>query len=82
MNFRGDHSQIYSQKDIVPSDISMMAKVTKKGPAAPVILFPHRSIVLKQLNTHFAQIMAASIALVSSQNALKAVAVRIVIDAY
>ena len=33
------------------------ARATKKGPAAPVILFPHRSRVLKQPNTHFAQII-------------------------
>lgn len=48
-----------SQKHMVPSDIRLTARVTKKGPAAPTNLSPHRSRVLKQLNTHFAQIMVA-----------------------
>ena len=47
---------------MAPSDMRMTARATKKGPAAPVILFAHRSRVLKQLNTDFAQIMAAKLA--------------------
>ena len=79
--------QIHSQKHIVPVDMRTTARATKKGPAAPVTLFPHRSRVLKQPNTHFAQIMAAKKTL-SSQNALKGRAVVLtpwlnnVIDAY
>ena len=48
----------------------MTAIVMKKGPAAPVTLFAHRSRVLKQPNTHFVQIMVANIAL-SSQDAFE-----------
>ena len=42
----------------------------KRGPAAPVTLSPHRSRVLKHLNTHLEQIMVANRAL-SFQNALR-----------
>ena len=53
-----------------------IARAMKKGPAAPVILSPHRSIVLKHLNTHFEQIMVANSRTQSSQTALAAVAAR------
>lgn len=59
-----------SQKVIAPSVMRTRAIVMKKGPAAPVILSPHRSRVLKHLNTDFEQIMVANETL-SSQNALK-----------
>jgi len=51
--------QSHQKKHMVPSDNKLTASATKKGPTAPVILFPHRSRVLKQLNTRFAQIIVA-----------------------
>ena len=59
-----------SQKDIVPIVKRVSARAMKKGPAAPVTLSPHRSRVLKHLNTHFEQIMVTNKSL-SSLNALK-----------
>ena len=49
-----------SQKHTAPVDKRARARVTKRGPAAPVTLSPHRSTVLKHLKTHFEQIIAAS----------------------
>ena len=75
-----------SQKHTAPVDKRARARVTKRGPAAPVTLSPHRSTVLKHLNTHFEQIIAASKTL-SSENAWRgcvccAACWTIVIDAY
>ena len=54
-----------SQKDI---DIRASARAMKRGPAAIVTLSPHRSRVLKYLNTHFEQIIVAN-RILSFQNA-------------
>jgi len=62
---------VHSQKDMVPMNMRMTARPMKKGPAAPVILFPQRSRLLKQLNTRFAQIMTAKSSLSSQMHCFK-----------
>ena len=53
-------NEVYSssQKQNIPVPINRTASPTKYGPAAPVILLPHLSSVLKHLKTLLAHIMA------------------------